>query len=268
MIDYHIHTKLCRHAKGEIIEYIEKANSLGIKELGFADHFPMNYQPKFSIDINNITMRENEIEDYFKILSNSKESFQNIKIGFEVDYYEKENNFFKKYSHLYERTDFIIGSVHFIDELSIDQEEFIEKRREYGMKKLWVDYFNEIIKMIKNYRNLIDIVGHLDLPKKFNDKLPKDLFDLVLEVLKFIKWNELVIEINTAGWHKKVSELYPSIDIIKMAKDYKIEFTIGSDAHSPEEVGREFKRLINILNELDIKKLIKFRNHRKDYYKI
>ena len=41
MIDYHIHTKLCGHASGEMAEYVECAIAAGVKEMGFSDHMPM-----------------------------------------------------------------------------------------------------------------------------------------------------------------------------------------------------------------------------------
>jgi histidinol-phosphatase (PHP family) len=78
----------------------------------------------------------------------------------------------------------------------------------------------------------------------------------------------LVIELNTSGFFKKVGELYPSIEIIKKSKFYKIEFTVGSDAHSPNQVAQGFETLKKILEEEGIKKLITFKNHKKDYLKI
>lgn len=270
MIDFHIHTKLCRHAEGEVIDYINYAELSGIRQIGFSDHFPMNYQPKFSNDIKNITMREFEIEDYIKIINNEKIKNKNleIRLGFEVDYYEKENLFFKKYTELYHQVDYIIGSVHFIDELSVDQEEFSKERKDFGLKSFWEEYFKAIFNLIKNYRDMIDVIGHLDLPKKFGDKMPDNLNDFVSEILDIIYQNELVLEINTSGYFKPVGEPYPSIDIIKLAKSKKVEFTIGSDAHSPKEIARGFEKILPFLKELEIRRLITFKNHKKDYYKI
>ena len=41
MIDNHIHTKLCKHAEGDVFEYVEKAIAKGIKEIAFTDHIPL-----------------------------------------------------------------------------------------------------------------------------------------------------------------------------------------------------------------------------------
>jgi len=41
MLDYHIHTKLCGHASGEMDEYVQAARRQPLREMGFADHLPM-----------------------------------------------------------------------------------------------------------------------------------------------------------------------------------------------------------------------------------
>ncbi len=39
--DYHMHTPLCRHAAGEPAEYAKQAAAIGLTEIGFSDHSPM-----------------------------------------------------------------------------------------------------------------------------------------------------------------------------------------------------------------------------------
>ena len=50
-VDLHNHTTLCNHAEGTVDEYIQRAIELGIDEYGFSDHAPMNYDPKYRMDI-------------------------------------------------------------------------------------------------------------------------------------------------------------------------------------------------------------------------
>ena len=40
--DYHIHTPLCRHAEGNPLDYAKRAIEVGLDEIGFSDHSPMN----------------------------------------------------------------------------------------------------------------------------------------------------------------------------------------------------------------------------------
>lgn len=267
VIDYHIHTKLCKHAIGEPFEYCEQAIKNGIEELGFSDHFPVNYQPTNSIDIKTITMRESEIPDYMDILKSLTARFKQIKIrkAFEVDYIVNENLFFNKYISLYDELDYIIGSIHFIGDKGVDQQEFISHIENYGVEKLWEAYFNNLEAYIKQYSQYIDIIGHLDLPKKFYGRLPDNLFDRAKDILKLIKDNELVVEINTSGYDKPVKEQYPSEKIIDAIYEQKIEITMGSDAHQPSEVGRYFAKTAEMLKSKGFSKLIKFDRHKKEY---
>jgi len=41
IVDYHMHTPLCKHAVGEPEAYAARAIERGIEEIGFSDHCPM-----------------------------------------------------------------------------------------------------------------------------------------------------------------------------------------------------------------------------------
>ena len=41
MRDYHLHTTLCKHASGEMEEYVEAAIERGITEISFTEHAPL-----------------------------------------------------------------------------------------------------------------------------------------------------------------------------------------------------------------------------------
>lgn len=262
MVDYHIHTKLCGHAFGEVKEYCQQAVEVNLHEIGFSDHFPMNYQPAYSHDIKTITMREEEISSYLDMIDLTSKDMK-IKKGFEVDYYPGENLFFTKYLSLYDKLDYIIGSVHFVDEMSVDQVDYKSQVLQYGRDRLWSDYFNKITEMIEKYSNYIDIIAHLDLPKKVIGAVPDQFLEKIDKILKIIKDKKLVIEANTSGWDN-AGDLYPSEKIIKMIFNYGIEMTLSSDAHHPLQVGRYFNKAKTLLQDIGFKKVISFNNHKKE----
>ena len=81
-VDLHNHTTLCNHASGTSEEYIQRAIELGIDVYGFSDHAPMNYDPKYRMDISSKPIYEKEILGL-------KEKYRNdisILLGYEVDY--------------------------------------------------------------------------------------------------------------------------------------------------------------------------------------
>ena len=110
MIDNHIHTKLCKHAEGDVFEYVEKAIANGIKEIAFTDHIPLpeNFDPAHRMQIK-------EIDIYSHWVMRAKEKYPEIKIryGIEADYYEGYERFTEKFLTRYD-FDIVIMSVHFI----------------------------------------------------------------------------------------------------------------------------------------------------------
>lgn len=270
MLDYHIHTKLCSHAGGEPEEYVRRAAGLGIAEMGFADHFPVNYQPRYSHPIRKITMSEEQIPLYLEMIGRVSAAVPSVKVkkGFEVDFLPEENLFYKKYINLLPELDFIIGSVHFIGEWGFDQTEFKSRVEQEGITGLWKEYFGRLKRMISEYGHQIDIIGHLDLPKKLGWALPEELQKDLDDLLALIREKELVLEVNTSGFDKIASELYPSPVILKAAFKKGIGITLGSDSHAPGEVGRHFRKALEILKNAGYSRLTGFNRHKKDYSRI
>jgi histidinol-phosphatase (PHP family) len=93
-----------------------------------------------------------------------------------------------------------------------------------------------------------NIIGHFDLPKKFGyypssmDKINK----LILEVFSVASEKNMVIELNTSGLRKPVKEIYPSLEILKLARKCNLMITLGSDSHAPSEVAANFADAVNL----------------------
>ena len=73
MIDNHLHTKLCRHAEGEVYEYVEKAISIGLKQIAFTDHIPL---PN-NFDLAH-RMQQNEMDIYVKWIEQARNMYPEI----------------------------------------------------------------------------------------------------------------------------------------------------------------------------------------------
>src|SRR5450756_2922226 len=68
--DYHIHTRLCRHAEGEPREYVERAIGLSMSEMGFADHLPFlgGWRPGHGIPGDDWSMELDELDGYVSLV--------------------------------------------------------------------------------------------------------------------------------------------------------------------------------------------------------
>jgi histidinol-phosphatase (PHP family) len=57
------------------------------------------------------------------------------------------------------------------------------------------------------------------------------------------------LEVNTSGYRIK-NEPYPSRETLRKAIKKNIPLVAGSDARSPEDVGRDFDRLDGLIEEI------------------
>lgn len=244
MIDLHNHTVLCGHATGSPEEYINEAKKKGITIFGFSDHAPL---PDHLYK--DITMHSSQTEEYITTVEKLKKVYKEeieIKLGFEVDYPFRDS--FKSDYFTDDRIDYIIGSVHFIGDAPIDYEEDTSIYTKIGIDGVYEDYYELIIELISSGK--VDIIGHLDLVKKLGYKPAKPMDKYITKIASLAAKNGTAIEINTAGLRKPAKEMYPSIDILKVLLNTHVPITLGSDSHSPQEVGANIKDAIAMLKDL------------------
>jgi len=235
-VDLHNHTYLCKHALGIMEDYVKKAIKEDIDVFGFSDHNPMNYDKKHRM--------ENKYQvDYIDSFQKVKREFDSkIKLlfAYEFDYLDYGMN----RDLLKDDVDYLIGSVHFINDFLVDDPKMI---KQYAKGKnlfkdkeptvLWENYFEQIRKMANT--GYFNIVGHLDLVKilTLEDSPKKDVRLIAKDALKAIKKSGMAVEINASGLRKSVKDTYPSKLLLEEVYSYDIPITFGSDAHAPEHVG-------------------------------
>lgn len=247
MIDYHTHTKLCKHAKGEIKDYVLTAIKRNLTEIGISDHMPLpdNFDPEHRMTID-------EFEIYKSWYKSAIEEFDGkikIKFGIEAEFIDERVDFVRNFIQS-GNFDYVIGSVHFLDGWNIASHKQVWKWEGKDVNQVYESYYQTVRKLVSS--GIFDIVGHFDMIKKFGHRADKNFEELIREILKLVKENGLCIEINTSGLRHKISEVYPSVEILKIIKEYKVPLTIGSDAHSPDDVGKDFdiaRELIQIYGD-------------------
>ncbi|MBX7156762.1 MAG: histidinol-phosphatase HisJ family protein [Verrucomicrobiae bacterium] len=232
--DYHMHTPLCQHAKGSPVDYAKAAKASGLKEIGFSDHCPMPTQ------YDDWRMAPHEFPDYLDLVEEARQAVPelNIRLGLEADYIAGFENHIRELRKQ-AAFDYFIGSVHYISpDWDLDNPTKLEKWKDQPYEVSWKQYYRCITESAQS--GLFDIIGHPDLCKKFCHIPPGDLTPYYLPALEAIADNKLCIEINTSGRHKPIEEAYPSVRFLELAFERDIPIVISSDAHNPEEVGRDF----------------------------
>lgn len=279
MEDWHTHSSLCRHAEGALEDYVKKAIECNLKSIGFSDHFPY----EFLKNIDNIPYKEysmtlEEIEDYLSVAEVLRKKYETqiqIKIGFELDYLIDQEKALNAYLNKYmRRLDYLLGSIHIQEGQKgtwcLDDERFMENYKTFGIDYVYIEYYQKMQRMLTSKEFNFDIVSHFDLPKKFN-KIPADkelIENEVSKTLELVKKGNFVVEVNTGGIRKDISEQYPSETIINKMYELDIPILLGSDAHDPNEIGYEFKHLIKKLKNIGYTQLVSFNKRVKSFMDI
>ncbi|MBI4418062.1 MAG: histidinol-phosphatase HisJ [Ignavibacteriales bacterium] len=243
IVDYHTHTFLCKHAEGDVDDYVLRALELGFDEIGCSEHIPMpgGFDEKHRMSL------EEYVNIYAPSVSEIRERYKSrirVRRGIEADFFPGTEDWVRGFIKEHD-FDFVIGSVHFLGSWGFDDIVFVHQYSERDVDSVYEQYFQAVRKSAAS--GLFDVIAHCDLVKKFGHRPTKSLRDLAWETLREIKKAGLCIEINTSGLRKPVKEIYPSDSILEMIRELAIPLTLGSDAHSPGDVGRDFDRAVALI---------------------
>ena len=244
-IDYHIHTKMCGHAGGEMEEYLAVAQRKGLVEIGFSDHLPLYFLSPEQRPVG-YAMGPEDLPDYVASVERLREKAGSvrIKLGVEADYVP---GFTQQLSNVLQPYDFdyITGSVHFVDGWSFDNEEEIGQYDKWDLAELYEKYFTTLKQAANS--GFFDVMAHPDLIKKFGFVPETNLTALYEDTVGVFKKAGVCIEVNTAGLRYPAGEIYPAPAFLQLAVQQGVPVTLGSDAHKPEQVGSAFTEAVAML---------------------
>jgi histidinol-phosphatase (PHP family) len=260
--DLHTHHDRCGHARGKISVYIEAAIEKGLKVIGIADHSPYFSSEEDQLHPH-IAMPTSHFPEYVHEVLMLKKKYSekiDVLLGVESDFFPESLGKYRACFDPYP-FDYIIGSVHHVDGISI-----FERGRWDGLTE------EEKIKTKETYYALIEqsarsgmfqILGHIDAMKGFYPAFSSIQTKVVENTLKVIGENDVAIEVNTSGKTKDVGGWYPSDDILEIAKHYGVKVTFGSDVHDPHRVGDDFELVQAHLKKIGFKDWVYFKNKQR-----
>lgn len=255
-VDYHMHTPLCGHAVGEPKEYVEQALKVGLSEIGFSDHAPL-----VSREDARYTMTRSQLPLYHEMIRSVQAEYKNftIKLGIEADFVpgfeEKTKEILSGYPY-----DYVIGSVHFIDQWAFDDPDEKIKWKDKDIDRVYRDYYRLLRQSAES--GLYDIMGHVDLVKKFGYRACGDLTDEIEKTAKVFKKSGMTVEINSSGLRKPVQEIYPSLSVLKLYHKAGVPITFSSDSHDPKDVGRDFDKAAVLAKAAGYEEYLVFRKRK------
>jgi histidinol-phosphatase (PHP family) len=253
LVDYHVHTVRCGHAVGRMEDYANSALRLGLSEIGYSDHFPLLHteDPTLSMNLDELPAYVREVEEMRERFSGLE-----IRLGIEVDYVPQT---LERLRQLLDNFpfDYVMGSLHFIDGWGFDDPRFKDGYLSRDLFALWARYFDLLGQAAES--GLFDVLAHPDLIKKFGYRPEEDITDLYRECLDRVARAGLAVEVSTAGLRKPVGEIYPAEDFLRLCRDRDIPVTLGSDAHDPSEVGKDFDKALDLLRRVGYGELALFK---------
>ena len=241
IFDSHIHTKFSADSKMLAAEVLDKAERLNLGVV-FTEHFDYGLE----LDGRKFEFNPAEYMNEYKNLRGAK-----VRLGVEVGLRKSARSANEKFISQAD-FDFVIGSIHLVDDLDIYYPEFYaDKDKATAYRKYFEQMAQEIA--IADF----DALGHIDYICRAapydNPEIDYAAFKAQIdEVLKIVVERGKVLELNTRRFYKSraVEELIP---VYKKYRELGGRFvTIGSDAHRVEAVGNYFERALDFVSELDL----------------
>ncbi len=260
LTSYHNHSRL---SDGFTLPkyLVVEALRLGIDELGISDHLvldPHGYPPDWS-------MPPEELPAYLDTLEALQaDDGPTLRIGIELDWIPGQGDAIA--AALDDpRFDYAIGSVHQVSGMHVDSAQRRLNMLDPGaMERLYYRYWELVRDMARS--GLFQVAAHLDLPRKLlsaRSVVPwPDQAPNVGEALDAITEAGMVVELNTAGWAMPSAECYPSPRLLAACKERGIPMTISADAHSAQDLLRDFERAVDTLRALGITEVARLEQRR------
>jgi len=237
IVDYHLHPRrpaeheeTIDHTVAAIERYVEAGRGRGVDELGFTEHVYYFRQTRRLWTLPYQTERcVYDLDDYVAAVVEAKRQGLPVKLGLEVDWVGPRQAELAEILEPYP-WDYLLGSVHWLDGLAVDAEPGIWAT--HAVDDVWRRYWAAVAGLAAT--GFVDVLAHPDLAKIFGRRPPDPR-------PYYPQLSGVALEISTAGLHKRVGELYPDAALLEATR---LPITLASDAHVPDNVGRDLERAV------------------------
>ena len=241
LVDYHMHLRTPRgdveeldHSPDALERYVERAEAAGVDEIGLTEHVYYFRQTEAFWEIPYQRDRCRwDLDGYCDVVLEGKRRGLPVKLALEVDWVGERAGELAEVLALYP-WDFLLGSVHWIDRLAVDARPGLWEQ--FSAEEVWTRYTAELEAAARSGH--FDVLSHPDLVKIFGNRVDWDWQPLIDAL------DGVALEVSTAGLRKPAGELYPEAGLLRMAASGGASITLASDAHLPQDVGRDLGRAV------------------------
>ena len=247
--DGHTHPNLLKvPSQGD--EFIRRAAQLGFDSIIFTDHMPFTVTGD---EHDRIPFgKVGEYCDAVRDLAHKYRNVIDVKCGIEIDYRKSCESEIREVLSC-GSFDRILGSSH----LNI---------KGFGISFGNITKSHYASEVLENYiaaaeSGMFDVMTHIDVyrwvfseteiyPLEDDNFSVKTVESLLRHLFSIMEKKNIALEYNAAPLFKKFDSdgAYPAKDILKIASDYDLSYTYGSDAHAARHVGfayEEFEKFMN-----------------------
>ncbi|HET6381756.1 MAG TPA: histidinol-phosphatase [Armatimonadota bacterium] len=259
--NYHAHTPY-GDGHSSAADYAAEALRRGMRCIGVSEHAPLGEDIDWTMAADRVDAYHTELTD----LRRQYEGRLEIVRGLEFDWWPARNECWDRIRP--DEWDYLIGSVHFVTTsggtwIVDDSPRLFEKgvREAFGgdIRAACDAFFACERDLIASGR--ADILAHFDLCKKFNkngrffDSSASWYREMALTVPAAAAAAGIIVEVNTAGLDKPVSEYYPAPWLVEACVARGVRLTLSSDAHAASQIQRHFDRVLPELARLGVREL-------------
>src|SRR5271166_1776328 len=262
LTDYHLHLRP-DDRRASVAEYQVRANAeryrdaareRGIAELGVSEHI---YRFTQALEIWRHPFWErfaaDDLDEYCRFVREETD----LRLGIEADFVPGAED---RTANLLEARDFdyVVGSVHFLRDGAVDMDDYSVWDSGRSAEEIWRRYFQTVGESARS--GLFDILAHPDLVKYWSPaRRPEgDLRRFYELAMDGIAESGIAVEVSTAGLRKDVNEIYPAPAFLAMALEAGAPVALSSDAHRPQDVGADYARALELLEDLGVGELCVF----------
>lgn len=222
---------LCRHAIGNVEDYVKEAIRIGLDSLGMSDHAPFA-----ELKDRSIRMDPDDFPTYLRECDEAIRKYSGkIKIfkALEIEYFDG-------YEKMYE------GYLRKLDYLALGQHYISDAASLRGLKSCYTlstlghvrTYVDTIIKALES--KFFRFVCHPDLMFYNIGKLDESIMNESSRLIRCAIENDIPLEINANGVRKGlrlledgVRYLYPRLEFWKKVREMGAKVIVSADAHDP-----------------------------------
>ncbi|NLZ39454.1 MAG: histidinol-phosphatase HisJ family protein [Firmicutes bacterium] len=262
--DYHVHPDYSIDASPvKIKEYCQRSLELGIREICFTTHVeldPVRQEKDNFVCLNGekvSVLNFAWLDSYFEEITRAQDEFKHanlkVKAGIEVGYNRGCEEYVEKITSSYP-FDYVLGAIHCLDHIAISsQKESPHYFRNKSLAELRRDYFLVLEEAVKT--GLFDSIAHVDFYYRYGfAHYGSEIFTIhrgaIEPVFAEMARRGMGLEINTSSRRRGFEEFHPTREVLALAVKAGIKiFTVGSDAHSLKDLGKNIDEALELLKE-------------------